>query len=276
MIATVNVNINLKIKYFIKKIIISKINKDEKALIIGASSRIGFEYAKYLDQNGWSLDLVSHSEDRSKIAREFFQDRNNNYYHLDLSRKDSVLELLEKVDSPDLVVANAGITMVSKVGESSSLQRDDLYYLLCGGVIDLIEGLLPRLKEKDTSRIVIISSIGAVTPMPKSSLYASAKSGIYAYGRSIGEELANEKISVTISLPGYVKTNAHKRAGLDHLEKKIPFWMWVSAEKVVKVTEKASMAGKSRVIPGLAYKLVKPFLGLEITSKLWKILSKRN
>ena len=184
--------------------------------------------------------------------------------------------MLEKVDCPDLVVANAGITMVSKAGESSSLQRDDLYYLLCGGVIDLIEGLLPRLKEKDTSRIVIISSIGAVTPMPKSSLYASAKSGIYAYGRSIGEELANEKISVTISLPGYVKTNAHKRAGLDHLEKKIPFWMWVSAEKVVKMTEKASLAGKSSVIPGLAYKLVKPFLGLEITSKLWKILNKRN
>ena len=248
----------------------------KKALITGASSGIGFEYAKYLNQNGWSLDLVSHSEERSKKARESFQDRNNNYYHLDLSRKDSVLELLDKVDSPDLIVANAGITMVSKAGESSSLQRDDLYYLLCGGVIDLIEGLLPRLKEKNSSRIVIISSIGAVTPMPKSSLYASAKSGIYAYGRSIGEELANEKISVTISLPGYVKTNAHKRAGLDHLEKKIPFWMWVSAEKVVKVTEKASMAGKSTVIPGLAYKLVKPFLGLDITSKLWKILNKRN
>ena len=248
----------------------------KKALITGASSGIGFEYAKYLNQNGWSLDLVSHSEERSKKARESFQDRNNNYYHLDLSRKDSVLELLEKVDSPDLIVANAGITMVSKAGESSSLQRDDLYYLLCGGVIDLIEGLLPRLKEKDTSRIVIISSIGAVTPMPKSSLYASAKSGIYAYGRSIGEELANESISVTISLPGYVKTNAHKRAGLDHLEKKIPFWMWVSAEKVAKMTEKASLAGKSIVIPGLAYKLVKPFLGLDITSKLWKILNKRN
>ena len=248
----------------------------KKALITGASSGIGFEYAKYLNQNGWSLDLVSHSEERSKKARESFQERNNNYYHLDLSRKDSVLELLDKVDSPDLIVANAGITMVSKAGESSSLQRDDLYYLLCGGVIDLIEGLLPRLREKDTSRIVIISSIGAVTPMPKSSLYASAKSGIYAYGRSIGEELANEKISVTISLPGYVKTNAHKRAGLDHLEKKIPFWMWVSAEKVVRMTEKASLAGKSTVIPGLAYKLVKPFLGLDITSKLWKILNKRN
>ena len=248
----------------------------KKALITGASSGIGFEYARYLNRNGWSLDLVSYSEERSKKAREFFQDNNNNYYHLDLTKKKSILELLEKIDCPDLVVANAGITMMSKAGESSSLQRDELYYLLYGGVIDLIEGLVPSLKEKDSSRVVIISSIGAITPMPKSSLYASAKSGIYSYGRSIGQELANNNVSVTISLPGYVKTNAHKRAGLDHLEKKIPFWMWISAEKVVRITEKASKAGKSSVFPGLAYKLVKPFLGMEITSKAWKILSKRN
>jgi len=247
----------------------------KKALITGASTGIGFEYAKYLNQNGWSLDLVSHNEKRSRIARESFHGDNNNYYHLDLSKKDNVAELLGSVDCPDLLVANAGITIMNRAGESSSFQRDKLYYLLCGGVIDLIEGLIPRFKEKDTSRIVIISSIGAVSPMPKSSLYASAKSAIYAYGRSIGKELENENISVTISLPGYVKTNAHKRAGLDHLEKKIPFWMWVSAEKVVKITERASIAGKITVIPGLAYKLVKPFLGMEITSKVWKILTSR-
>ena len=52
--------------------------------------------------------------------------------------------------------------------------------------------------------------------------------------------------------------------------------MWVSAEKVVKMTEKAAKAGKTIVVPGLAYKLVKPFLGLDITSKLWTGLNKRS
>ena len=248
----------------------------KKALITGASSGIGLEYAKYLNQHGWSLDLVSNNEERSKTARDFFQGTDTNYYHYDLSKQDSVLELLNEIDCPDLIVANAGIAMMNKAGDSSSLQRDELYYLLCGGVIDLIEGLIPRLKEKKAARIVIISSIGAITPMPKSSLYASAKSGIYSYGRSIGEVFRANNISVTISLPGYVKTNAHKRAGLDHLESKIPFWMWVSAEKVVKITERASKSGKSEVIPGLAYKLIKPFLGMHLTSRVWKFLNKRN
>ena len=51
--------------------------------------------------------------------------------------------------------------------------------------------------------------------------------------------------------------------------------MWVSAEKVVKMTEKASKAGKNTIIPGLAYKLIRPFLGMGITSKAWKMLNSR-
>ena len=66
----------------------------KKALITGASSGIGFEYAKYLNQNGWSLDLVSHSEERSKKARESFQDRNNNYYHRVRGKNDVVVKYI--------------------------------------------------------------------------------------------------------------------------------------------------------------------------------------
>ena len=75
------------------------------------------------------------------------------------------------------------------------------------------------MKIQQSGRIVIISSIGALVPMPKSSIYSAIKAGIYAYGKSISEELKNDNISITVSLPGYVKTNIHKRSGLGPFRK---------------------------------------------------------
>ena len=109
----------------------------------------------------------------------------------------------------------------------------------------------------------------------KSSIYAAVKSGVYAYGRSLNSELEGNNVSVTVSLPGYVKTNIHKRAGLQHLTKKIPIWMWVSAEQVVKETESASIKGSSKIIPGLLYRLISIFFDLWITQYVWKIMNGR-
>ena len=112
--------------------------------------------------------------------------------------------------------------------------------------------------------------------MPKSSLYSSIKSGIHAYGRSISAELKDKNISVTVSLPGYVRTNAHERVGLDHLIKKVPGWMWINPEQVVLETELASLKGKSEIIPGKVYKTVKPFLNLNLAVRIWKWITKRD
>ena len=179
------------------------------------------------------------------------------------------------IPTPDLLIANAGITKYGLAGSFSSEDKIQMFYLLCGGVIDLIEGYLAEMKKKDASRIIIISSIAALTPMPKSSIYASAKTGIYAYSRSLSKELEKSKLKVTVSLPGYVKTNAHKRAGLDHLEKQIPPWMWISPEQVVKETEIASLKGKTQIIPGIVYRLVRPMLNWSLATRIWNQLSKR-
>ena len=130
--------------------------------------------------------------------------------------------------------------------------------------------------ERGSGRIVIISSIGAITAMPKSSIYSSIKSGIYAYGKSISAELKHKGINITVSLPGYVRTSAHRRAGLNHLETKIPKWMWISPETVVKETEKASRNGKTEIIPGIIYRITKPFLKFQSAINIWRSITKRN
>jgi len=247
-----------------------------RALITGSSSGIGFSYANYLKNEGWYLDLVSENKERLKKSKENLNYENASFHSKDLSKNESIRNIIDNFQTPDLIVANAGVAINGAIGQLSEQEKNDAYYLMCGGVIDLIEGFVPKMIKNGGGRIVIISSIGAITAMPKSSIYSSIKSGIYAYGKSISAELKDKNISVTISLPGYVRTEAHKRAGLDHLEKKIPSWMWVNADQVVKETENASKKGKTEIIPGKVYKFTKPFLKFKSAISIWQSITKRN
>ena len=247
-----------------------------RALITGSSSGIGFSYANYLKNEGWYLDLVSENKERLKKSKENLNYKNASFHSEDLSKNESIRNIVNNFQTPDLIVANAGVAINGAIGQLNEQEKNDAYYLMCGGVIDLIEGFVPKMIKNGGGRIVIISSIGAITAMPKSSIYSSIKSGIYAYGKSISAELKDKNISVTISLPGYVRTEAHRRAGLDHLEKKIPSWMWVNADQVVKETEKASKKGKTEIIPGKVYKFTKPFLRFKSAISIWQSITKRN
>ena len=247
----------------------------KKALLTGFSSGIGFAYAKHLANNGWHLDLVSQNKERSLSALEDLNYDHCSVHSCNLSSSDELHNLMKEISTPDLLIANAGIGINGSVGKNSSRDIQDATYLMFGGVIGLIEYFLPKMKEKNSGRVVIISSIGALIPMPKSSIYAAIKSGIYAYGRSLNEELENTNVLVTVSLPGYVRTNIHQRSGLEHLTRKIPNWMWVSADKVVTETEKASIKGKSRIIPGFLYRITSIFFNLKITKIIWKTLNAR-
>ena len=248
----------------------------KRALITGSSTGIGFEYARYLSNKGWDLDLISQHKTRSMESKKKLSCEKAQFHIFDLGKKESINSIINNFETPDLIVANAGIAINGAIGDIKQDEKEYYYYLMCGGVIDLIEGFIPKMLHKKNGRIVIISSIGAKVSMPKSSLYSSIKAGIYAYGKSISTELKNQNISVTVSLPGYVKTEAHERAGLDHLLKKVPKWMWVTPEQVVMETEKASLKGKLEIIPGKVYKIVKPFLNLKIAVSIWKMITKRN
>lgn len=245
------------------------------ALVTGASTGIGRAYATKLAKTGHRLILVSQEPSRLSAVACSLGDSVVQTHAVDLASSESVRELLRSLPRLDVIIANAGITQVTPVGTSTPLERQKLYYLLCGGVIDLLEDQIPKMRASKLGRVVIMSSIAASTPMPKSALYASAKTAVTSYGRSIAQEVRQDGVQVTTCLPGYVRTEAHRRANLQHLQKKIPGWMWLNPEEVVDECEAASLSGKVTLVPGKVYKTVRPFLGSRLAMTAWEYLARR-
>ena len=122
--------------------------ENPRALITGSSSGIGFAYARYLSKDGWDLDLVSQNRERSEAARAKLGGRPTTIHLADLCDQSQTSALFRKIVTPDLIVANAGITHASSAGKTEEKRRLELTYLLYGGVVDLIEHYLPKMLER--------------------------------------------------------------------------------------------------------------------------------
>ena len=193
----------------------------------------------------------------------------------DLSTSVGVQSVIAVASDADFLVLNAGITRAARVGTTSGDEILKLNTLLATGVVELCEAIVPQMMQRKTGDVVIVSSIAAFTPMPKSALYAAAKSYVMSYGRSLNLEVRGSGVRVCVVCPGYVRTDLHQQAGLTHLRARVPKWLWINSDDVVRAALKGLGNNKSVVVPGAIYRLARPFLGSWVAQTIWRRTTSR-
>lgn len=247
------------------------------ALVTGASSGIGQEFALHYAREGFHVVLVSRNiEELERVAQTIeLMGGTAETLVADLSHSDGVSFILSKCSEPDVVVANAGVTMAGRAG---SLDWDGLHkmsFLIGTGVAQLIEGIIPSMVRRRAGTVIVVSSVASLIDMPNSAVYAASKSFATRYASSLAREVKNSGVRVTAVCPGYVHTNLHARAGLHHLEKTVPEWLWIDAKKVVQSAVTGAQKGKAVVVPGFVYRVSLPFLNSSLAQGVWSQLTKR-
>ena len=248
------------------------------ALITGASSGIGRAFAQYYAAAGFHLVIVGRDLDQLTLLSEEIvaTGASCQICVADLSESSGVEIVLACCSEPDVVVENAGVTMAGRVGTRDWTDLEQMSYLLGVGVAQLLEGIIPAMTQRGSGDILIVSSIASLITMPNSAMYAASKSFVTAYGRSVAAETERFGVRVCVLCPGYVHTNLHERAGLSHLEKQVPRWMWISSDTVVQAGIRGLRRKKVVVVPGLVYRSVRPFLNSRAAQRLWRQLTKRH
>lgn len=248
-----------------------------RVLVTGASSGIGEAFARWHTARGDDLVITGRSaEQLQRVAVDLRSaGATVQIVVVDLATAAGVDSLVAQAGDIDVVVANAGITHAATVGTTDREELDRLSYLMSTGVVRLCESLVPAMLQRGRGEVVVVSSIAAFTPMRKAGPYAAAKSAVTAYARSLALEVGSKGVRVVAVCPGYVHTDLHRRAGLEHLTTNLPEWMWLEPDDVVRDTRRALARGKTVVVPGLVYRLVRPFLASSLTQGVWRRMTRR-
>ena len=256
-------------------------SKMPTALVTGASSGIGYAFAERFAARGDDLIMVARGAERLEAAAQRLRDTHAVRCRVvvaDLAQRDGIQRVIEAArDCDDLrsVVANAGTTRAARAGSMPADDIDGLMELLAIGVIQLIESVVGSFVRRGSGDIVIVSSVAALIPMPKSAIYASAKAAATSYARSLHRELRPTGVRVTAVNPGYVRTGLHDAAGLGHLSAQIPSWLWIDPERVVADAERALRRSRASTVPGALYRVSMPFLASAPAQALWARLTRR-
>ena len=186
---------------------------------------------------------------------------------MDLSKRENVIQLHEKVKDIDILINNAGFGVFGNFTETNLEKELDLIDTNITAVHILTKLYLQDMKKKNKGQILNVSSISAFMPGPLMDAYYSSKAYVLRLSEGIKEELKKEKSNVKISVlcPGPVKTNFNNVADVKF---NLPS---LTSEYVAKYAIDKMFKGKFIIIPGIKIKIIRILAKLSpnnITSKV--------
>lgn len=183
----------------------------ENILITGASSGLGAEFARQYATAGVTLFLTARNNQRLELVAGECRAKGAKVetQAMDIRDYKRVAEWVITCDQNaaiDLVIANAGISGGSAGGGETTEQVRSIFAVNVEGVINTIQPLIPRLKERHSGHIAIISSLAAYRGIPSAPAYSASKAAVKVYGEALRGILHAHGVNVTVVTPGYIKT----------------------------------------------------------------------
>lgn len=237
--------------------------KKKNVLITGATSGIGYEFAKLFAEKKYNLVLIARNrENLRKTADEMKQIAKDPLVKIteiaiDLFEREAAREVYKITQKKkifvDILINNAGQGEWGKFNETDLERELSLIDLNINSVLGLTKYYLKDMLKKDKGKILFLASSVSKAPSPYMAVYAATKAFILSFAEAISNETKDTNITITALQPDATDTDFFHKAkaenSITYKEKKL-----ASPEKIAKDGMEALEKGKNVVLPGFQNK----------------------
>lgn len=118
-----------------------------------------------------------------------------------------IQSVIDKAGRIDVLVNNAGTTLVGAIEETSMDEAKALFDTNLFGMLRTIQAVLPQMRAQGHGRIVNVSSVLGFLPAPYMGLYSASKHAVEGLSESLDHEVKQFGIRVCLVEPSFTKTN---------------------------------------------------------------------
>jgi short-subunit dehydrogenase len=240
------------------------------AIVTGASSGIGEQFARQLAARGYDLLLVARREDRLKALGGEITAAHHvavETMAADLVTDEGRAALVERIRSAPnfgLLVNNAGFGasgMFQKVGLDIQDRMHRLHVLTTLALSHAaLENLMAQPDADGRCGVINVSSVAGFEQAPTSVSYNATKAWMTSFTNGLAIELTVQRSPVKVQAlcPGFTYSEFHDRMAMDRGP--IPKQLWLEAGFVVAESLRGFDRGQVIVVPGWRYKIIVAFL----------------
>jgi short-subunit dehydrogenase len=220
------------------------------ALVTGASSGIGAEFAKQLSARGYEVVLVARRADR---LQELASQLAGSAHVVVCDVANDAATLRAKVDElglqVDVLVNNAGFGTHGHFMEINPAREAEEVRVNCEALVTLTHAFLPGMLERHSGGVITMASTAGMQPIAYEATYSASKAFARTFSDALHTELRGTGLRVLCVNPGPVPTEWAQIAGYEPGHHP-PVPGEISAEQVVRESLRAFERGRRTIVPG--------------------------
>ena len=225
------------------------------ALVTGASSGLGEEFARQLAHRGCNLVLTGRSREKLETLASDLSRINGvatRVVTADLAQPGGAEQLALIVDdlgvTIDHLINNAGFGSAGNFSDSDARRETSMVRVNVESVVCLAGHFLKGMVLRNRGGIINVGSTAAYQPTPYMATYGASKAFIVSFSAALASELEKTDVRVLACCPGPVPTGFQAAAGMP--EGSVLKFAKLEPNDVVQSTLEAYTAGRVVYVPG--------------------------